>query len=199
MLPIIGAAVVVGSGFSAWLFTDTMENTVSANGTVSLEPLADQLQGKLEVDITKFYVHLDQGGIGNIDASQGVWISADQDAVTPENTSITLNFTYTLTATAGYEFWEKVQTTYTVSVSLSEALNNYIELTDSTVNEKAVEWKTTDKTDTRPYTKAVVLGFKYKDGKKPTSREEYTKMKAALDADEMKVTVAFTAHTKLSD
>lgn len=199
MLPIIGAAVVVGSGFSAWLFTDTMEKTVSANGTVSLEPLADQLQGKLEVDITNFYVHLDQGGIGNTVASQGVWISADQNAVTPENTSITLNFTYTLTATAGYKFWEKVQTTYTVSVSLSEALNNYIELTDSTVNETAVEWKTTDETDTRAYTKAVVLGFQYIDGKKPTSRGEYTTMKAALDADEMKVTVAFTAHTELSD
>lgn len=161
LLPVIGGAVIVGSGFSAWYFN---EATVSASttGTGKVEELIDT--GVLTLNHETFHFTLDQGGKENAtDVTKGISI-----------TEGTLTFTYV--GDKGYEnsvFAASKTLSYTYTFALSSenaALLNYIELSETTGSFNAVDGTQTNQTVDIP---AII----YKD--KPETAAEY---KAMIDA-----------------
>ncbi len=63
MLPILGSALIVGSGFSAFVFTvEPIVNNLT--GTIEPAPAIDGY--KLTLEDTTFSLYLDQGGVANM-------------------------------------------------------------------------------------------------------------------------------------
>lgn len=90
ILPIIGCATVVGSGFSAWYFGDKVENgeggsfSIGINVTDEVKASKGNLKIKLEdtsIDGNDRLV-LDQGGAGNNNADSGIMFGDDTSTVT---------------------------------------------------------------------------------------------------------------------
>ena len=114
VLPIIGCATVVGSGFSAWYFGNTVttggdgSTTVNvdvtdeirdATGTLSVDPTASTITGKTLI--------LDQGGFKNTREDSGIMFGdkgATETTATSENAGTIVNkwdFTVTYNGKAG--------------------------------------------------------------------------------------------------
>ena len=142
VLPLIGCATVVGSGFAAWYFGDIVatdgntKTSVNVNVTKEVnnasgllnfdEELTDDLKGNVLV--------LDQGGIAS-DETQGIMIGSVNDNETVAKSDIDYSFTLNWGPTGDgdsvdlfkiYEAGMKVQ--LTVTIELTGNLSNYIEL-----------------------------------------------------------------------
>lgn len=161
LLPVIGGAVIVGSGFSAWYFNEATVSK-STEGTGTVEGLIDT--GVLTINHETFTFTLDQGGRENAtDATKGITITEGQ-----------LSFTYV--GDKGYEnsvFAQEKTLSYTYTFALSsdnDALLNYIQLAETTGSFTASEGVQTNQTVDFP---ALI----YKD--KPETAQEY---KAMIDA-----------------
>lgn len=142
VLPLIGCATVVGSGFAAWYFGDIVatdgntKTSVNVNVTKEVnnasgllnfdEELTDDLKGNVLV--------LDQGGIKS-DETQGIMIGTANDNETVEKSDIDYSFTLNWGPTGDgdpvdlfkiYEAGMKVQ--LTVTIELTGNLSKYIEM-----------------------------------------------------------------------
>ena len=84
VLPIIGCATVVGSGFSAWYFSDTLTSGNKESNLVSLVTPEGNV-GPLSVNVTNDFIGdntnlvLDQGGFQDEDATKGIMIGKSTD------------------------------------------------------------------------------------------------------------------------
>lgn len=143
VLPLIGCATVVGSGFAAWYFGD-IEATGGKTSTsvgVSVTKEVNNASGLLNFDAEKLtddlsgnVLVLDQGGIAS-DETQGIMIGSVNDNETIAKSDIDYSFTLNWGPTGDgdsvdlfkiYEAGMKVQ--LTVTIELTGNLSNYIEL-----------------------------------------------------------------------
>lgn len=143
VLPLIGCATVVGSGFAAWYFEDiqTTRGNIGTSVGVNVTKEVNDATGLLTFDSLKTvndldgqYLVLDQGGIKS-DETKGIMIGSDTDNETKAKKDIDYSFTLTWGSTGVgqpvdlskiYEAGMKVQ--LTVTIELTGNLSNYIEL-----------------------------------------------------------------------
>lgn len=101
-LPVLGAAAIVGSGFSAWTFTSEANTADGITGTISVTPLIEGMSVALNAET--FTLTLDQGGLNNTNVSDGI------------SYSISYNTGSTLTATLTWKDYEKLLETNDVTI-----------------------------------------------------------------------------------
>lgn len=101
-LPVLGAAAIVGSGFSAWTFTSSARVTDGITGKISVTPLVEGMSVALNAET--FTLTLDQGGVGNTNVAEGITYS------------ISYNTGDTLTATLTWKDYEKLLETNNVTI-----------------------------------------------------------------------------------
>lgn len=101
-LPVLGAAAIVGSGFSAWTFTSEANAADGITGTISVTPLVEGMSVALNAET--FTLTLDQGGIGNTNVSEGI------------SYSISYNTGDTLTATLTWKDYPTLLETNNVTI-----------------------------------------------------------------------------------
>lgn len=125
LLPVIGGAVIVGSGFSAWYFnTTSISNSLGGNGTV--EGLVTNA-GTIEFTPTAFDFNLDQGGRGNINYNEGITLNESGEPVTSIEQ---LQFTFTGDAYYEESFFNQYGETktlnYQFTIELSSTTNGLV-------------------------------------------------------------------------
>ncbi len=101
-LPVLGAAAIVGSGFSAWTFTSEARTADGITGTISVTPLIEGMNVALNAET--FTLTLDQGGVNNSNKEEGI------------SYSISYNSGNTLTATLTWKDYEKLLETNDVTI-----------------------------------------------------------------------------------
>lgn len=101
-LPVLGAAAIVGSGFSAWTFTSEANAADGITGTISVTPLVEGMS--VALNASTFTLTLDQGGLNNTNVADGI------------SYSISYNTGDTLTATLTWKDYEKLLETNDVTI-----------------------------------------------------------------------------------
>lgn len=144
VLPLVGCATVVGSGFAAWYFgeIETTRGNTSTSVNVNVTKEVNNASGLLNFDeeltddLSGNVLVLDQGGI-NSDETQGIMIGSKTDNETVEKSDIDYSFTLNWGPTGDgdpvdlfkiYEAGMKVQ--LTVTIELTGNLSKYIEMVD---------------------------------------------------------------------
>lgn len=184
VLPIFGAIVVVGSGFSAWVFSDTITKTNDISGEITLAPSAT-LNASLASNVTSFKVHLDQGGLNNDVVTEGISFTDFGDAASATGNKLTVTLTYTLTSDIELnDDWQTIQdaSEFAVTVTLPTGLDTHLEAAvtttgkfDFTDSESAADNKTK-----RVGTATFELAVSYKT--KPTTKTAYDALNSAITA-----------------
>ena len=140
ILPIIGCATVVGSGFSAWYFSDNI--TGGGNGSSEVNVVVtDEVkagQGNLTVSTkgTNLGTHLilDQGGPKNYSLNSGIMFGEAGATETKENQNAIWHFVVTFTGdqnlTLDKIYDAGLQVRIVADITLGGALSNYIEFQD---------------------------------------------------------------------
>ena len=150
VLPIIGCATVVGSGFSAWYFSgvvvdgDNGSTTIGINITDEVEVEASKDNLTVNLDATTIAggrLVLDQGGLGNNSVDSGIMFGDDTSTVTTATGNLDNNkvwaFTVSYDGTVGgtpgdsltideiYDAGLRIRVEMTVTID--STLNKYIE------------------------------------------------------------------------
>lgn len=192
MLPVLGAAVVVGSGFSAWVFSDTSV-TDTLSGTFSITPVVDKLKVEIkqageDTDLTEVDLTLDQGGIANAsNASVGI---------TSTVTSYDIKVSYE-TVDGLEELLTNSKLTLSYTVAISDNVTTYFDLTDGLAKESASEvvldtYNAGTMSDGTIHTwSSVPLTWTYVD--KPADKGDYDTMTSALSSGAFTLTVTVNA------
>lgn len=194
MLPVLGAAVVVGSGFSAWVFSDTSV-TDTLSGTFSITDEVANLKVEIkeagtDTDLTEFALTLDQGGITNAkDKSVGI---------TSTVTSYDIKVSYeTVDGLEKLLTNSELTLSYTVAITSTDSVTTYFDLTEGLAKESAsnVVLSAYDADTMSGGTihtwSSVPLTWTYVD--KPDSKEDYDAMTTALSSGKFTLTVTVTA------
>ena len=148
ILPIIGCATVVGSGFSAWYFGDKVENdknglfTIGINVTEEVEASKDNLiinsdattidDATIIGDVTYGpRLVLDQGGAGNNSEDSGIMFGDETSTVTKVTGDKVWAFTVSYDGAAGGTSIDKIydaglRIRIYLSIELKGNLGNYI-------------------------------------------------------------------------
>ena len=153
VLPIIGCATVVGSGFSAWYFGETTNKNGSGSFGVNIA-ITDEVKDAtnsltVSSDVSKLKDHkllLDQGGYANKDNPDSGIMFTNSDPLPTQvstTTGIDWNFTITYNSTNTsikqlYEAGLQIRFEFNITLSEgkdedSEGLNDYIEVKPATV------------------------------------------------------------------
>lgn len=194
MLPVLGAAVVVGSGFSAWVFSDTSV-TDTLKGTFSITSVVDKLKVEIkeadtDTDLTEFALTLDQGGIANAsNASVGI---------TSTVTSYDIKVSYeTVKGLEELLTNSELTLSYAVAITSTDNVTAYFDLTEGLAKESASDVVLdtynagTMSGGTIHTWSNVPLTWKYVD--KPVDKGEYDAMTTALSSKSFTLTVTVTA------
>ena len=194
-VPLLGAAVLVGAGFSAWVFQGS--GSAAINGTISVTPAIDTLNVELYKDastkadeVTTVALTLDQGGVMNKEVTAGA---------TTDVSSYDILVTFDETEGALAALFAEYQLTLNAEISVTaakkgdesilETFQSYVELTEDS------------KTATDTFTENNEGGFVIEDvdllwtytQKKPTTLEAYNTMNSALNGANFTITVTVTA------
>lgn len=192
MLPVLGAAVVVGSGFSAWVFSDTSV-TDTLSGTFSIAKVVDNLKVEIkeagtDTDLTAVNLTLDQGGIANAsNANVGIKSTV---------TSYDIKVSYE-TVDGLQELLTNSELTLSYSVAISDNVTTYFDLTDGLATESASDvvlsaYDAGKMSGGTIHTWSnVPLTWTYVD--KPDSKEDYDAMTTALSSKSFTLTVTVNA------
>ncbi len=188
-IPVVGCITVVGSGFSAWYFSETTGSAsdgsgfgVNINVTEEVKDTSSTLkiQNSNATTLDTEYLILDQGGVKNkTDATKGIMFAASAvnetkdrdisytfDLVFDGDTDLTLNKIYDA----------KMEVALSVSFDLGAGLGAYLE------TQEGASLDVTYATVSDPYTKTQELDF-HRSGNKYTAEfvlaaSEFTNMSA---------------------
>lgn len=181
-LPVIGAAAIVGSAFSAWTFTDSYTGANEITGTIEVTPIA----GNIEVTLTAetFTLELDQAGYDNrTNLSTGITPYDDSSSALSEITAtITWNNYYALLKT------NDISINYSIAMAENAVVSEWITyagVTSTSLGEP------TPSGDDATWTVTVPLDFTYT--KKPTDASSYNSMTSALSSKSVVINVSVTA------
>ena len=197
-VPLLGAAVLVGAGFSAWVFQGS--GSAAITGTISVTPAIDTLNVELYKDastkadkVTSVALTLDQGGVMNDNVSVGATtdVSSYDILVTFDETEgaldalfadyqLTLNAAISVTAaTKGEE-----------STDIFETFKSYVDLTKES---KTATGNFIANNEKGFVIEDVSLLWTYAENMKPTTLEAYNTMNSALSGANFTITVTVTA------
>lgn len=138
VLPIIGCATVVGSGFSAWYFGATASSndksfTIGTNVTEEIDSVANTLSIPTEnsnaSSLNGMNLILDQGGFENTKENQGIMFANDTPSdVSAKDLDYHFNVVFTGTDTLNLKdvYDAGMELKVTVSFDLGSALSQYI-------------------------------------------------------------------------
>ena len=193
MLPVLGAAVVVGSGFSAWVFSDT-KVTDTLSGTFSITQVVDKLKVEIkqageDTDLEAVELKLDQGGIANA--------SVKSVGITSTATSYDIKVSYE-TVGGLQELLTNSKLTLSYTVAISDNVTDYFNLTDGLAKESASDvvvdtYNADNMSNGTIHTWSnVPLTWTYVN--KPTNKEQYDAMTEAFkDSKSFTLTVTVNA------
>lgn len=190
LLPVLGAAVVVGSGFSAWVFNNISVTPATANGTVVVAPGAEAKSLVVSSTVETFTINL-------VDANSIVFKNGDA-----EFTQIDFNWTLTMAFDDDYNetLEQNILIKHTIKVELAE--NDYLKCTYSDNVEKDLTLTTTASaaSESVVYTgkstlTTAAIGLQFKDDGigKPTTFDELSDMRSALSSVTMTITESYVA------
>lgn len=194
MLPVLGAAVVVGSGFSAWVFSDTSV-TDTLSGTFSITTVVDKLKVEIKEagtdnDLTAVELTLDQGGIANANVAS-VGIKSTVNSYDIKVSYETVDGLQQLLTNS------KLTLSYTVAITSTDNVTTYFDLTEGLAKQSARDVVVdtynagTMSSGTIHKWSSVPLTWTYVD--KPDSKTEYDAMVTALDSEAFTLEVTVTA------
>lgn len=200
-LPVLGAAAIVGSGFSAWTFTAETSMADGITGTISVTPLIEGMNVTLNAE--SFTLTLDQGGVNNSNKSEGITYSISYDGGTSLTATLTWKDYPTLLETndVTIKYWVVLETKDAAGSSLENAatnLTNWITWSGSYNGaSNAGTISSTSGTDTYG-TWTIEIGslgsIIY--ANKPTDAASYNAMKSDLDGKKFNLNVYFDATIK---
>ena len=123
-LPVLGAAAIVGSGFSAWTFTSEAHATDGITGDISVTPLVEGMS--VALNASTFTLTLDQGGVGNTNVSEGISYSISYDTGDTLTATLTWKDYPTLLETnnVAIKYWVVLETKNATGASLESAATN---------------------------------------------------------------------------
>ena len=196
-VPLLGAAVLVGAGFSAWVFQGS--GSAGITGTISVTPAIDTLNVQLYKDastkadeVSAVTLTLDQGGVMNNEVTEGATtdVSSYDILVTFDETEgaldalfadyqLTLNAAISVTAATKGDEPSDILKTFKSYVDLTEkskiATDTFIENNEGgfVIENVSLLWTYTQE--------------------KPTTLEEYNTMNTALSGANFTITVTVTA------
>lgn len=194
-VPLLGAVVLVGAGFSAWVFQGS--GSANITGTISVTPAIDTLNVQLYKDastkadeVSAVTLTLDQGGVMNNEVTKGATtdVSSYDILVTFDETpgaldalfadyQLTLNAAISVTAATKGE-----------SSDILETFQSYVDLTE---NSKKATDTFTENNEGGFVIENVPLLWTY--AQKPTTLEAYNTMNTALSDANFTITVTVTA------
>ena len=195
-VPLLGAAVLVGAGFSAWVFQGS--GSAAITGTISVTPAIDTLNVQLYKDastkadkVTNVTLTLDQGGVMNNDVTKGATtdVSSYDILVTFDETEGALDALfadYQLTLDAAISV--KTATKGDESSDILTTFKSYVDLTE---NSKTASGNFTTNDEDGFIINDVPLSWTY--AQKPTSLGAYNAMNSALNGANFTITVTVTA------
>ena len=181
-LPVVGAAAIVGSAFSAWTFTDRYTGENEITGTIEVTPIAEQIEVTLTAET--FTLELDQAGYDNrTNLSTGITPYDDSSSALSE-----------ITATITWKNYYALLETNTITINWSATMAE-----DAAVSEWITYAGVTSTSLTSPsqsgddatWTVTVPLDFIYT--KKPTDASSYNSMTSALSSKSVVINVNVTA------
>ena len=205
LLPLLGAVVMVGSAYSAWVFTNSAALEQKLNGTVTVTDLVETMEFEWKGGVTNFTLTLDQGGVNNKDVDAGISSSLDGDADA---------FTFTLTKDANIDL-SLYDITLQYSLSITKG-GSYITLangtggviTDSNIvlsESGATEEKLTYTYSANVFTFTLDATasdgkvFHYLENQKPTDASTYNSMSSYYADPNNAVELTFEASITISD
>lgn len=123
-LPVLGAAAIVGSGFSAWTFTSSARAADGITGKISVTPLVEGMSVALNAET--FTLTLDQGGVGNTNVSEGISYSISYDTGDTLTATLTWKDYPTLLETndVTIKYWVVLETNNAAGSALGSAASN---------------------------------------------------------------------------
>ena len=222
-----GALAVVGSGFSSWYFENTIDNqtgNVAVHVTDLVEGIGTLTNNDSDKSL---YVILDQGTYANkSDVTKGISVTSVTGNVSDSNlgTAVdSLSATYKIEATDATKLVAAgiSSGTFTATIELSEAAQAYLAFdttyTSATPEAAAGKLSVTASKLTYEYTvnytasnsvdqtftfDVSTTGYvnkliQFATGKKPTTKDDYTAMKTALDGkDILTITYSYSVNTQ---
>ena len=142
-IPVVGCLTVVGSGFSAWYFSDNIVDDGNGSSKVSVV-VTDEVkasQGKLTIDTSETvlgtHLILDQGGPKNYSLDSGIMFGEETANETTVNSAAKWKFTVKFTGTGDQKLTlDKIydaglRVKIVADITLGGALSNYIEFQDN--------------------------------------------------------------------
>lgn len=138
-IPVVGCLTVVGSGFSAWYFSDTIttddngRSTVGVNVTEEVNASQAHLTVDTSASVLGDYLILDQGGPKNYSLNSGIMFAETKANETTENLDAKWKFTVKFTGTGDQKLTlDKIydaglRVRIVADITLGGALSNYIE------------------------------------------------------------------------
>ncbi len=178
---LLGFSLIVGSGFSVWIFTD-IEESHTLSGETSITPLA--LLGDFKVlppdDYTGYRLIYSQGGSDEgdfTDSSKGIYL----------NTPIKVNWTNYNQRVAQTLFC-----TFSVEAAASGSMagfSAYAELVSQTAHPSGMSDAEGTLGNTVFYIDPV---FKWQEGKKPTSSSAWSTMMSTVRQDSLVLNMEFS-------
>lgn len=120
MIPVLGMGALVGSGFSAWVFNNTVSDTFDFNGTINVTPATGDLT--LNCSEKAFNVELDQYAEDDTNAANGVTVT-NLDTI-----EFTLKTNDSTVITAGTHK-AQVKLSFDLTDDTSSSVTNYLALT----------------------------------------------------------------------
>lgn len=205
-LPVLGSLVIVGAGFSAWVFN----NTLSANANLSGALTIPEVQGaegfvmkvkdgetvvadsSLSLQTTTLALTLDQG-TNLVDGITWTYNAGSEDVSLQGTNELTLEFSFPTSANL-YTLLtnNNLSIAWSVTLKFSGKTNfDYVVMNGDTETYDGI----ISETVTGSYnasgvvgTETVDVGLSYVSDKKPTTIAQYTSMKEALFGDDTSAT-----------
>ena len=207
LLPLLGAVVMVGSAYSAWVFTASAKINKDINGTVTVTPIAETLDFVWTGTTENFTLTLDQGGINNKANNVGIFSSLDtnDEAFTfslTKDADLDLNdyhvtLDYSLTISAGGDYITLANGT---DGKISNTAPIYLAENATAVQDKlSYEYSNNVWEFTVDATASDGKVFHYATGKKPTDAPSYNSMSSYYTEQSNTVTLSFTATINVID
>ena len=209
MIPVLGMGALVGSGFSAWVFNNTVSAEYAYKGTIDVTPATGDLT--LDCTPTTFTVELDQYAKGDTDPTHGVTVTG-LDTVT-----FTLKTNDATVITSG-SHKAQVKLAFALTDGTSSNVTNYLALTSdmnglnvSTYADLTTTGGTLNSNDNIDYTYSAgtwtftitmpsddkILNYNSNyvatTSGKPQTYADWNAMKSALDTKDLKITLKVDA------
>lgn len=188
-LSILSLGLIVGSGFSAWIFIDpSLDANKTINGTVSV---TNGVEGafKINPDQINFNLNFGQGGYDNKDDDNvGITVSFNGSSYTND----VINYNYMVVDYSKFDSYGLVISenyySFEWGANTSPEIKNYLNLpTIPTSNQLVISEYSVENSEI--YNNEISFKFTYKSNMKPKSKTEWETMNTLLSGAKLEIVV----------